>query len=153
MQYYNTGAVRPSIHPPNTVRPSILPPRLETPDPTTPNIFGGIRRPGVSRRPKFPPRTRPSGQTGDNLEEQVNGNKDLISLIPIDRPSNQPSHDTNKINGNLQDDDDARVLTGGPFIPNFGGGGRPGRPVQDTRIPIDQNTGTGSAILQKVKYN
>ena len=146
LKYYKTGAVRPSIRPANTVRPSILPTRLKIPDPTVANDFGGIRRPGGSNRPKFPPRPRPSGQSGDNSEAQSNTNKDLISLIPIDRPSS----DKNEING---DNDDPRVLTGGPFIPNFGGGGRPGRPVPDSRKPIDQNTGTGSAVLQKVEYN
>ena len=73
---------------------------------------------------------------------------DLISLIPIDRPSNKPGLGTIKIDDNLrEDEDDPRVLTGGPFIPNFGGGGRPGRPVKE------KNTGLGSATLQKVKSN
>ena len=138
MQYCETGAIRPSLRPPNTIRPSILPA-----DPTSSNDFDGIRRPGIGKRPKFPIRTTPSGQSGDGLVEGPN----LIASIPVDRPDDQQSNDENVTDGDLQEDGNPRVQTGGPFIPNFGGGGRPGRPVKINR---DQNTGTGSATLQKV---
>ena len=138
---------------PDIVRPSKIPSGFETPQPTASTGFGDIRRPGVSRRPKFPPRTLPANQGGDTLEGDKNKDKDLISLIPIDRTSNKPSKDTNRNDDKSNNDDDPRVLTGGPFIPNFGGGGRPGRPggpIKDNRIPKDKNTGRGSATLQKV---
>ena len=77
----------------------------------------------------------------------------MISLIPIDRPSNEGSKNGNKNTDSLGgNEDDPRVLTGGPFIPNFGGGGRPGRPVAENRKP-DKNTGRGSATLQKVRIS
>ena len=136
------------------VRPSIAPPSLSTPTATSPNIFGGLRRP--SGRPKFPPRTRPTPRTedniseGDNVNKTPNGDRDLISLIPIDR---RPA-DKNEIDGEPETDNDGRVLTGGPFIANFGGGGRPGRPVKQgsNQGAKEKNTGSGSATLQKVKY-
>ena len=128
------------------MRPTDIPQRFDTPEPTSSIGLDDINpnRPGISSRPKFPPRTlptRPRVQTNSDR----NGNEDLISLIPIDRPSNGPSKDDNEIVDNADEKDDPRVLTGGPFIPNFGGGGRPGRPVK-----IDKNTGRGSATLQKV---
>ena len=136
--------VRPTTALPDRVRPTDIPQRFDTPEPTSSIGLDDIRRPGISSRPKFPPRTlptRPRVQTNSD----GNGNEDLISLIPIDRPSNGPSKDDNEVVDNADDKDDPRVLTGGPFIPNFGGGGRPGRPVK-----IDKNTGRGSATLQKV---
>ena len=142
-----------SINPCNTigaVRPSIAPPSLSTPTATSPNIFGGLRRP--SGRPKFPPRTRPTPRTEDSISEEgsvnkaPNSDRDLISLIPIDRTA----ADKNEIDDKPESDNDGRVLTGGPFIANFGGGGRPGRPVgKDDK---EKNSGRGSATLQKVKY-
>ena len=138
--------VRPTSTLPDRVRPTDIPQRFDTPEPTSSIGLDDINpnRPGISSRPKFPPRTlptRPRVQTNSDR----NGNEDLISLIPIDRPSNGPSKDDNEIVDNADEKDDPRVLTGGPFIPNFGGGGRPGRPVK-----IDKNTGRGSATLQKV---
>ena len=140
--------VRPTTALPDRVRPTDIPQRFDTPAPTSSIGLDDLRRPGISSRPKFPPRTlptRPRVQTNSD----GNGSEDLISLIPIDRPSNGPSKDENEAVDNADDKDDPRVLTGGPFIPNFGGGGRPGRPVAD-RKPIDKNTGRGSATLQKV---
>ena len=137
---------------PASVRPDLIRPTATEPDATASITFDDPRRPGLSNRPKFPPRRpRPSNiQDGDDSEGDKKNN-DLISLIPIDRQTNEDSKDSNDINDNLRkDQDDPRVLTGGPFIPNFGGGGRPGRPVTENRIP-DKNTGRGSATLQKVK--
>ena len=134
--------IRPSSARPDQVRQTVTPPRFDSSESSSTGF-----RPGVSRRPKFPPRpTRPSGQVRDNTKGDTDVKEDLISLIPIDRPSNKPGLGTTKTDDNLrEDEDDPRVLTGGPFIPNFGGGGRPGRPVKE------QNTGLGSATLQKVK--
>ena len=127
--------IRPSSVRPDLVRPTVTPSGFDSSESTS---TGGFRPKGPSRRPKFPPRTRPSGPVRDNTKGDVDENEDLISLIPIDR--------TTETDDNLrEDEDDPRVLTGGPFIPNFGGGGRPGRPIKE------KNTGLGSATLQKVK--
>ena len=145
-----------SINPCNTigaVRPSIAPPSLSTPTATSPNIFGGLRRP--SGRPKFPPRTRPTPRTEDSISEEgsvnkaPNSDRDLISLIPVDRTPAEK----NEIDDKPESDNDGRVLTGGPFIANFGGGGRPGRPVVkgSSQGSKEKNTGSGSVTLQKVK--
>ena len=135
---------------PASVRPDLIRPTATEPDATTSISFEDPRRPGLSNRPKFPPRRpRPSnGQDGDDSKGDSKNN-DLISLIPIDRQPNKDSKDSNDNNDNLRGDkDDPRVLTGGPFIPNFGGGGRPGRPVKERP---DKNTGRGSAVLQPVR--
>ena len=140
--------IRPASVRPDRIRPTVTPSRFDEPDPTSSVSFDSSRR----TRPKFPPRRiRPNGgQDGDNNDGDKE-NSDLISLIPIDRPSNEGSRDNNKNNDSLGgDEDDPRVLTGGPFIPNFGGGGRPGRPLTENQKP-DKNTGRGSATLQKVK--
>ena len=80
------------------------------------------------------------------MNKAPNSDRDLISLIPIDRT---PA-DKNEIDDKPESDSDGRVLTGGPFIANFGGGGRPGRPV--VKDDKEKNSGRGSATLQKVKY-
>lgn len=143
-----TIGIRPASVRPDLIRPTATLSRFDELEETSSVSIDGPRR----TRPKFPPRKfRPSsGQDGDDREESE-VNQDLIGLIPIDRQPNDGSQDNNEISGNLRDDtDDPRILTGGPFIPNFGGGGRPGRPVKEDRIP-DKNTGRGSATLQKVR--
>ena len=115
--YICMTGIRPSSARPSLVRHSAIPPKFDSSESSSTSGSGGFR-------PKFPPRpTRPSGQVRDNTKGGADENEDLISLIPIDRPSNKPGLGTTKIDDNLrEDEDDPRVLTGGPFIPNFGGG-------------------------------
>ena len=90
--------IRPSSARPDLVRQTVTPPRIDSSESSSTVGFGDFRQ-GVSRRPKFPPRpTRPSGGPKGDADEK----EDLISLIPIDRPSNRPGLGTTKTDDNLR---------------------------------------------------